>query len=314
MNRASSATGWVRNPVMKSPDLEPTQASSYELGWTFNPITGCLNHINGMCKGGGFPCYACRLAETRLTDRYLANSNVAPLPVSMPADYPRLNDPFYPRFWTERLYDVPDMEHAKPKGVFVCDMGELFGDWIPEEWVKLIMTRIGFWCKQHRFYLLTKQPQNLAKWSPFPDNCWVGVTATDDLGYGLAIKHLAEIDATVKFISFEPLLESPAVVNLTHGEVVKWVIIGACTGTLNSLKYTAMMYPELSLLPHGKMWTLQPKIEWVQEIVKAADKAGVAVFLKDNLQPVLPLSWFEGTRWFSWAYAKDKQLRQEMPR
>jgi len=298
--------------------IEWTQNPDGTQGYTFNPITGCLNHVNGMCKGGGFPCYAYRLANGRLKQRYLANENWAPLSYYTDIDkenenHPRVN-PFYPRWWPERLYDVPDMEHAKPKGVFVCNMGELFGDWIPEEWVKLIMTRIGFWCKQHRFYLLTKQPQNLAKWSPFPDNCWVGVTATDDLGYGLAIKHLAEIDATVKFISFEPLLESPAVVNLTHGEVVKWVIIGACTGTLNSLKYTAMMYPELSLLPHGKMWTLQPKIEWVQEIVKAADKAGVAVFLKDNLQPVLPLSWFEGTRWFSWAYAKDKQLRQEMPR
>jgi len=66
MNRASPATGWVRNPIMESPELDPTQASSYELGWTYNPITGCLNHVNGLCKGGGFPCYAYRLANGRL--------------------------------------------------------------------------------------------------------------------------------------------------------------------------------------------------------------------------------------------------------
>ena len=32
---------------------------------------------------------------------------------------------------------------------------------------------------QHRFYFLTKQPRNLAKFSPFPDNCWIGVTVCD---------------------------------------------------------------------------------------------------------------------------------------
>ena len=41
----------------------------------------------------------------------------------------------------------------------------------------------------------------------------------------------------------------------------------------------------------------QTKIEWVQEIVKAADKAGIPVFQKDNLAPLL---------------GKDN-LRQEMP-
>jgi len=30
-----------------------------------------------------------------------------------------------------------------------------------------------------------------------------------------------------------------------------------------------------------------PKIEWVQEIVDAADKAGIPVFLKENLAPLI---------------------------
>ena len=34
--------------------------------------------------------------------------------------------------------------------------------------------------------------------------------------------------------------------------------------------------------------TVMPKIEWVREIVEAADKAGIPVFLKDNLKPLLP--------------------------
>ena len=43
-------------------------------------------------------------------------------------------------------------------------------------------------------------------------------------------------------------------------------------------------------------------IEWVQEIVEAADKAGVKVFLKDSLHGIMGAPK-DSTRW----------LRQEMP-
>ena len=47
--------------------------------------------------------------------------------------------------------------------------------------------------------------------------------------------------------------------------------------------------------------TVYPKIEWVGEIVEAADKVGVKVFLKDNLRPLL-------------IDDKGYKLRQEMPK
>src|SRR4030042_2355606 len=197
MNRASSPTGWVRNPVMQAPDLDPTQASSYELGWTHNAITGCLNHVNGLCKGGGFPCYAYKLANGRLKQRYLALAN------SLVAyDYEggedgsdaglkaAFNDPFYPRFWEKKLNEpigyattqqVDGILTAKPpkgKGIFVCDMSDLLGIGIPEEWTRKVL-RVIEHTSYNRYYILTKQAQNLIKFSPFPENCWVGVTATD---------------------------------------------------------------------------------------------------------------------------------------
>ena len=51
------------------------------------------------------------------------------------------------------------------------------------------------------------------------------------------------------------------------------------------------------------------KIEWVTEIVEAADAAGIPVFLKDSLKPMIfgdPL-FAEGM--VTWA----GELRQEMP-
>jgi len=283
---------WVQNP-----DGTP--------GYTWNPITGCLNHVNGLCKGGGFPCYAYRLAHGRLKSLYLANDNVSrakmwPDGELVKAELDKaLADPFYPRFWPERLEDFgkPDdygyQKITHPKGVFVCDMGELFGDWLTEEWQRQVFKVIRTE-DQHRFYLLTKQPQNLIKFSPFPDNCFVGVTVTSNGAMTLALTNLAHIQAKVKFISFEPLLGSIGMSDhMSIKGVVDWVIIGAQTKPYKP-----------------------PRIEWVEEIVRAADKAGIPVFLKDNLRPLLRNSEGWTPAWAVSAREPDgskEYLRQEMP-
>ena len=332
MNRATSATGWVRNPVMKSPELDPTQASSYELGWTFNPITGCLNHVDGLCEGGGFPCYACKLANGRLKQRYLANTNTAYMSKFPDIGYSKLINPFYPRFWENRLKEIDRRSYfSKPQGIFVCDMGDLFGIGVPEEWTRRILGVIDEQLmrpQKDRFYLLTKQPQNLIKFSPFPENCWVGVTATNAKMFRNAMFYLGNIEASIKYISFEPLLSSanapdqngdPPELDYNFSlNIINWLIIGACTGRSPELLKLQQHYPSITLMPYGHQWTAQPPIEWVQEIVEAADKAGVKVFLKDNLLPLFR----RGDIWAipEWAGFNDwtKQdigttLRQEMP-
>lgn len=264
---------WVCNP-------DGTQ------GYTWSPITGCLNSCSY--------CYARKLAYGRLHNRYLDESGVlAPIYAD---DISSQVDPFYPRFWPERLSDkglgMCESAHKK-RGIFVCNMGELFGDWIPYEWQRQIfeVIRANPW---HRFYLLTKQPQNIAKFSPFPDNCWVGATAIGDFtSTSDAIGYLHSVKAKVKYISFEPLLYKNVITNLAptiKKAGIKWLIIGSQTKPYNP-----------------------PKIEWVQEIVEAADKAGVPVFLKNNLLPLIG----ELTINDKWVWAKNLGYgglqRQEMP-
>ena len=262
-------------------------------GYTWNPVTGCLNHIDGMCKGGNFPCYAYKLANTRLKERYLSNKNVAPddngryyhdLGGGEYVDS-RFDAPFYPRFSPEKM--SCQFSSRKPQGIFVCSMSDLFGIGIPENWTWQVMQLIKAY-PQHRFYLLTKQPQNLIKFSPFPDNCWVGVTATDSNSFDHAIYGLRDIEAKVKYLSIEPFLKMImpyGTVSFLKGAGVKWLIIGACTGKKNEIFELCNhkhYYPNLTPMPYGKLWTAQPKIEWVKKIVTAADKAGVKVFLKGN--------------------------------
>ncbi len=279
---------WVKNP-------DGTK------GYSFNPITGCLNHVNGMCKGGNFPCWAYGLANTRLKERYLANANVS-LEGEYTKQHPdllsRLKDPFYPRFWPERMRDINPYLHQhpqKPRGVFPCDMSDLFGIGIPENWTREILGGIAE-MYEWRFYLLTKQPQNLIKFSPFPDNCYVGVTATDDSMVTHAVVALDYIDAKVKYLSLEPLLNwDMSKIDLAwtlETYKIDWVIIGAQTKP-----------------------TVMPKIEWVKAIVEACDKAGIPVFLKDSLKPLISSQCNMNDTWAAkeWVQCKYPVLRQEMP-
>ena len=267
---------WVKNP-------DGTQ------GYTWNPITGCLN--------GCEYCYARKLANGRLKERYLANKNAAPAKgnVLLPnLGFVEMN-PFYPRFWPERLKELNPtgvalmVPWSKDRGIFICDMSDLFGIGIPEDWTQQVLAEIKQY-SWHRFYLLTKQPQNLIKFSPFPDNCWVGVSCSDEIMLTKAYSPLKAIQAKVKYISFEPLLNSDmSVVDLewTLRDIgISWVIIGAQTKPYKP-----------------------PKIEWVEEITEVCGKAGVPVFLKDNLKPLLRAGgWKIGEhKWITW-------LRQEMPK
>jgi len=265
---------WVKN-------LDGTQ------GYTWNPITGCLNHRpEGLCLGGMFPYYAYKLANGRLKSRYLANKNVAPFP-----DFIRGRDclinPFYPRFWEDRMW-LPELVGGKkkPKGIFVCDVSDLFGIGVPEEWTRRVLDVIRKH-PRHRFYLLTKQPQNLIKFRPFPDNCWVGVSATNQEMWNDALGYLTDIKATVKYISIEPHLGQiiPDTYTMRKAQL-GWIIDGSQTKPYKP-----------------------PKIDWVKEIVEAADRAGVKMFLKNNLLELVNYDSPET----EFAFNKEGYYRQEMP-
>jgi protein gp37 len=173
----------------------------------------------------------------------------------------------------------------KPSRIFVSSTMELFGDWIKTEWMSEIFNMVKRY-PQHTFIFLTKRPENLIKFSPFPDNCYVGVSVTNQAMFDDSIKHIDNIEARVKFISFEPLLEHinvKAIAAATHYRWLDWLIIGQQTPV--------------------RMSTM-PQIGWVEDIVHAADKAGIPVFLKDNLISCVDQYVFA---------MKDGKYRQELP-
>ena len=225
----------------------------------------------------------------------------------------------YKRFkWDESIYYDNDVWNGlikldgKPRQrIFVGSTIELFGDWVKEEWLDQIFR----WVRgtpEHTFIFLTKQPQNLIKFSPFPDNAWVGGTVTDNDSFLTTMPYLARVEAAVKYLSIEPFLDYIYVKNISI-ECLNWVIIGACTGNITDLQKLASEHEGTHLVRQAPKWTLQPKIEWVKEIVEAADKAGVKVFLKNNLEPLIrkevPLFQIDSS-----GFIKDGDLKQEVPK
>ncbi|MFA5186428.1 MAG: DUF5131 family protein [Patescibacteria group bacterium] len=217
-----------------------------DFSWNF--LTGCLND----CRY----CYGRKLAYGRLKPLYLNNSHVL---AGDPAD------PYAIRWWPQRLEEP--CRRARPSKIFAVDMGDLFGDQVPEQCredgLKIVRA-----CPHHTFIFLTKYPWNL-KTEEWPENAWVGVTATHNSMAEMALYHLEKVKASVRFISAEPLLQS-----LENGsrrsflkrmfKVINWVVIGAQTSPYRP-----------------------PSTRWVDEIVREARQAGVPVFQKDNLLDAL---------------------------
>jgi protein gp37 len=150
---------------------------------TWNPVTGCTK-ISPGCDH----CYAERLA---LRLQAMGQPNYA--------DGFRLTV-------QEHMLELP-LRWKLPQVIFVNSMSDLFHKDVPTEYIQRVFDVMRR-ASQHRFQVLTKRSQRLARlssrlsWQP---NIWMGVSV-ESQGYTFRIDHLRETDAHIKFLSLEPLL------------------------------------------------------------------------------------------------------------
>ncbi len=221
---------------------------------TWNPVTGC--------KHGCKYCYARKIAER------FRGSKAWP-------------QGFEPMFHQERMGEP--IRKKTPQTIFVCSMADLFGEWVPDLWIKVVLTETVV-ALQHQYIFLTKNPDRYQPLSVDPivggimqhrKNLWFGTTITGKTD----IRRLGSLQASDLpnlFVSFEPLLEDPGYLEIDNRldlTGIKQVIIGAQT---NPDHYVGL--------------------EWVMKICEAADRAGAKVFMKDSL----------AGRW------PDRELRREL--
>lgn len=172
---------------------------------TWNPTVGC-SKVSPGCKH----CYAEGMA-TRLkamgTPGYENGFQLTLLPN-------RLGEP---------------LRRRKPTVYFVNSMSDVFHEKVPFAYIDQIFKTIKQ-TPQHTYQILTKRAARMAKYfatRSVPPNAWIGVSV-EDQKYGLPrIDHLRQVNAKVRFLSIEPLLESLGDIDLSE---IHWVIVGGESG------------------------------------------------------------------------------------
>ena len=144
-----------------------------------------------------------------------------------------------------------------PTTYFVNSMSDLFHEDVPEDYIHQVMDVIEQ-AEQHKFQILTKRSKRMLSFfmkRRVPKNAWLGVSV-EDQKYGVPrIDDLRKINAKIRFLSVEPLLEDVGQLNLKD---IHWVIVGGESG-----KNARPM-----------------KIEWVESIRDQCQEQQVAFFFK----------------------------------
>ncbi len=183
--------------------------STSKIEWTeetWNPTTGCTKVSSG-CKF----CYAETMAN-RLkamgTTGYENGFKFSLMPN-------RLEQP---------------IKKKKATKYFVNSMSDLFHEEMPNEYLDKVMDVIDK-TPRHIYQILTKREDRMFEYfstRKIPKNIWLGITVENKKNGLPRIDRLRELDATIKFLSVEPLLEDLGrEVNLKG---IHWAIVGGESG------------------------------------------------------------------------------------
>ena len=172
---------------------------------TWNPITGCTKLSEGCAH-----CYA-----EVMSRRLCAMGN------------PKYVNGFKSTIHHEALKEPFNWE--KPSTIFVCSMSDLFHKDVPFEFIDKVFSVIKD-TPQHNYQILTKRAERMAEYfetRKIPHNVWIGVTVENE-DTKSRIDDIRCLDATVKFLSCEPLLGD---LGELHLEGVNWIIVGGESGS-----------------------------------------------------------------------------------
>jgi protein gp37 len=230
---------------------------------TFNPWWGCVKvspgcrlcYANDQSKRYGHDVWGAKKPRRFLSDAYWQG----------------------PLKWNgDAAAGVPGVRGVERHLVFCASMADVFEDYRGPDAERVISERYRLFdlieATPHLdWQLLTKRPENILRMAPlewrrgWPPNIWIGTSVEDQRRADERIPHLADIPASVKFLSCEPLLGP---VNLSgwwepvYGVGVKrawdWTIIGGESG--------------------GRARPIE--LEWVRSLVVQSRAATAAPFVK----------------------------------
>lgn len=235
---------------------------------TWNPVSGCTK-ITAGCDH----CYAERIAERFRGTRGHAFENGFDLTLRPH----KLRDP---------------LSWRSPKRIFVNSMSDLFHKQVPVGFIDRVFDTMeeAHW---HIFQVLTKRSPLMRSYvnSRYPDglapaHIWLGVSIEDRKAL-VRLKHLKQVRAKVRFVSFEPLLEDLGPIDLSG---VHWAITGGESGHL----------------------ARPMEADWARHIRDECRKQGVAFFFKQwgGRTSKAGGNRLDGRRWLQYPFAEAPHSKQ----
>lgn len=236
-------------------------AVNTEIEWTdatWNPVSGCTKVSPG-CDH----CYAERMAERFRGVR---------------------GHPFEHGFdLTLRPHKLHEpLSWRRPRRVFVNSMSDLFHKEIPRDFVDQVFATMeqASW---HVFQVLTKRSSLMRRYineryaeRPAPAHIWLGVSIENRQAL-VRLKHLRQANATIRFLSLEPLLEDLGKLDLSG---ISWAIAGGESG------------------PSARSMSR----DWVRRIRDQCRAADVAFFFKQwgGIRPKAGGNLLDGRKWLEY--------------
>lgn len=227
---------------------------------TWNPVAGCSLSSAG-CKN----CYAMQMArrlEAMGVTKYKGLTQKQGKNVTwngvVKEDEASLQIPF---------------KWKKPRKIFVNSMSDLFHDKVSDDFIFSVWDVMRK-TPQHNYQILTKRPERMRqivseKIKVILPNVWLGTSVENSDVVG-RINELRKTPAAIRFISFEPLIDSVGSVNLKN---IHWAIVGGESGS-----------------------RARPiKEEWIDEIHARCDLYSTAFFFK---------------QWGSWGKDNQKRSKK----
>lgn len=209
--------------------------------WSWNPITGCLH---------GCPyCYARNIAF-----------DIYPAEVG-----------FTPTIWPDRL--TAPANQAVPKdadqsiartNIFTCSMADLFGRWVPAEWIERVLEVVAS-NKQWNFLFLTKFPKRMSEFI-IPENAWMGTTVDLQARVTNAEKAFEKVQAGVRWLSIEPMIQP---LKFNRLDLFDWIVIGGASPS-----------KAIDGTPATPAWNVP--IEWIADLHQQARAANCKIYYKTN--------------------------------
>lgn len=287
--------------------MNKTKIDWCDMSW--NPVTGCLH---------GCPyCYARKIAkrfgvEGPKEPRQYHGFNLFE-EASKGNPYPHI---FAPTLHKYRL-DEP-VKKTKTRTIFVCSMADLFGEWVPDDWLELILK--SCWeAPQHRYLFLTKNPERIERFIDVVSveergynetieafkSFWFGTSVTSSADME-KLRILSELREGHRFLSIEPLL-GPIELNLKRDRCP--VCDGLDVYQENSAtcleenpyycdecnqwegKSISEMKPSINWVIIGaesgnRKDKVVPERKWIEDIVSQCRAVNVPVFMKSSLADI----------------------------